>query len=422
MRQQKQNNTININVDASFFNEAFRPLMLTDKRYVLLMGGGASGKSYFAVQRMILKAMESNRRVLVVRKVAATLRASIFELFIQQLSEMKLLPLCKVTTSNLKIEFPNGSQFIFMGLDDPEKIKSITGIDDILIEECTELTLEDYTQLQLRLRSNKKNPQIWMMMNPVSTSNWTYKHFFEEEQPDTLIHHSTYKDNIKNLTPDFVQTMESYKTINPNYYQIYVLGKWGSLGKTVFTNWKVEEFELDKLIKANPKLETAIGADFGFINDPSTLSCSLVDLDNRKLYIFDELYEKGLLNDEFAQHIIDKGYGRQLILADSAEKKSIEEIRQYGVTRIKPARKGAGSVNAGIGFLQQFEIIIHPKCKHTITEFENYSYKKDKQTGQYLNQPIDSFNHIIDALRYSMETYNGNKNKAQALPLSWLGL
>lgn len=159
------------------------------------------------------------------------------------------------------------------------------------------------------------------------------------------------------------------------------------------------------------------------ISDPTTLICSLVDVENRVLYIFDEMYEKGLLNNEIAGRIYEKGYHRERITADSAEKKSIDEMKGYGISRIEPAIKGNGSIMQGIQYIQQYQIYVHPSCTHTIDELENYTFKKDRKTGQYLNEPIDDYNHLLDALRYALERFSKKqKKKARTMSKRMFGL
>lgn len=411
---------LKLNIEKSFFNDAYLPLLNNKDRFTVLMGGGGSGKSHFVTQKMILKALKyPNRKILVVRKVQATLRESVYALFIEQLSEMGVLPHCRYTTSNMKITLPNGSQFVFTGLDDSEKIKSIVGIDDIIIEEATELTHDDFSQLNLRLRSSADNQQIHLMFNPVSKSNWVYKHFFEQKQDNAVILKTTFRDN-RFLPQAYIDSLMAYKDTNPLYYKIYAEGEFGSLGKRVFSNWREEEFDVTKLIADNGNLATCIAMDFGFTNDPTTIIFSLADLENKKLYIVEETWQKGLLNNQIAEIIHDKGYHKQTIIADSAEPKSIEEIKGYGITKIKGVKKGAGSINTGIQFMQQFEIIIHPSCKHTIHEFKDYSYKKDKKSGEYTNE-LTGADHCIDAIRYSLTPYV-KSNKVQFMDKSVFGL
>lgn len=401
-------NKVKININKDFFNEVYLPLLDNKERWNVIMGGAGSGKSHFVSQKMILKALKyPNRKILVIRKVQTTIRESIYALFIEQLSSMGILKHCKYTTSHLKIELPNGSQFIFSGLDDPEKIKSIASIDDIIIEEATELSsLDEFSQLNLRLRSSAPNQQIHLMYNPVSKSNWVYDFFHVQTQEDCVVMRTNYTHN-KFLPQAYVDSLLSYKETNPLYYDIYAMGEFGNLGKTVFNNWSVSNFDANELVKNNNNLTTCIAMDFGFTNDPTTIMFSLADFENKKLYVTEETWQKGLLNNEIADIIFEKGYHKQLILADSAEPKSIEEIRGYGVPRIKGVKKGAGSINQGIQFMMQFEIIIHESCIQTIQEFKDYSYLKDKQTGAYLNK-FTGADHCIDAIRYSLTPYHKN--------------
>ena len=372
------------------------------KRVLVFYGGAGSGKSKFAIQRSVVKAIRyPERRFLVIRKVTATIRVSVFDEFKTILSQFGILKLCKVKESDFTITLPNGSEFIFKGMDDPEKIKSIAGITDIIIEEATELSQKDYEQLQLRLRSRKKFNQIVLMYNPISKNNWVYKTFHENGHPDNaLVVHTTYKDN-RFLPADYVENYENIKKTNPQYYKIYCLGEFASTGKTVYTNWAVSDFNYRDILKKGNM--AYFGLDWGYTNDPSAFIASVVDRENRKIYIFDEHYEKSMLNSEIAQMIIKKGYSKEVITGDSSEPKSIEEVKRSGVRRLKPARKGKDSVLHGIQFLQQFEIIVHPKCINTKLELENYTWKEDKFTGEYLNTPIDQYNHLLDALRYSLE-------------------
>lgn len=393
-----------IRINQNIFNEVYRSHLDTDTRFNVFYGGAGSGKSVFVVQKMIRKLLKERRKCLVVRKVAATLRDSIFAEFVSQLeSTFKILDYCKVTESRLTIRLPNGSLFLFKGLDNPEKIKSISGIDDIVIEEATELFLDDFTQLNFRLRSKAENQQIHLMFNPISKANWVYKTFFEGERPgSTAVLHTTWQHN-RFLPASYIEALEEMQKVNPTYYKIYALGEFATLDKLVYTNWRVGELDMKSM---GNDWKTKVALDFGFTNDPTALICSMVNVKERKIYVYDEHFQTGMLNNHIAEMIKGKGLDNLLIRADSAEQKSIEEIRQHGVRKIVPAKKGPGSVMAGIQKLQQFEIIVRPNCMNLKEELENYSWIKDKHTNEYLNEPIDAFNHGLDALRYSMEDVN----------------
>ncbi|KRL40722.1 PBSX family phage terminase large subunit [Liquorilactobacillus nagelii] len=373
-------------------------------------GGASSGKSHGVVQKVVLKSLQPwkhPRKVLWLRKVDRTIKESIFADVLDCLGTWKILAFCKVNKSDRTIELPNGSVFLFKGMDDPEKIKSIKGLSDVVMEEASEFTIDDYTQLTLRLREPKhKQRQLFAMFNPVSKLNWTYKQWFSEDaQIDTkrvVIHHSTYKDN-RFLDKDNIATIERLKVTNPAYYKIYTLGKFATLDKLVFPVYKTQRLHVDQL----QDIRSLFGLDFGFVNDPSVFIHVKADMRNLKLYILEEYVKKGMLNNEIANVIKDLGYSKEVITADAAEKKSIEEIKRNGVSRIRPATKGPDSVIQGISFLQQFEIIIDDRCVKTIEEIENYTYQKDKKTGEYINKPVDSYNHCWDAIRYAVEEVNG---------------
>lgn len=400
------NQPLNITISKKIFNEIYLP-QLEDytHRFNVYYGGSGSGKSHFVIQKMVYKYLKyPNRKCLVIRKVGATLRDSIFALFKSVLSDWHILDKCVIKESFFTIEFPNGSQFIFKGLDDSEKIKSVANIDDIVIEECTELSLDEFSQLNLRLRSKNPYNQIHCMFNPVSKTNWVYGQWFENgyNNKNTIVLHTTYKDN-KFLPQDYINSLLEMEKTNPTYYKIYALGEFATLDKLIYNNWKIKDFDWKELIKDDPKLTGYFGLDFGYVNDPSAFIAILVDKEAKKIYIFDEFYKKGLLNDALAKLIIAKGYSKEIIVADSAEQKSIEEIRRAGITRIKAARKGKDSILNGIQFIQQYQIIISPNCTNVIEELSNYTWQKDKSTGEYMNKPIDKYNHLLDSLRYAME-------------------
>ena len=211
------------------------------------------------------------------------------------------------------------------------------------------------------------------------------------------------------MPQEYINSLLLLEKKNPAYYKIYALGEFGSLDKLVFNNWKVEDFDYTQLDG-----ELLCGLDFGFTADPTAFIAALLVED--KLYVFQEVFQKGLLNNQIAKIIKDNGFSKSLIIADSSEQKSIEEIRREGIQRIKPAVKGQGSVLQGIQKLQQFQIIVSPGCVNLIEELSNYSWTKDKATNEYINVPIDRWNHGIDALRYSLQCVEGriklmNKNK-----------
>ena len=405
---------INLTLDRRLFNDCyFEDLFDYSKRYTVYYGGAASGKSVAITQKLILKLAASHRKLLVVRKVARTLKDSVFQLFCDLLSQWKLLSLCTINKTTLDIAFPNGSIILFKGLDDAEKIKSIAGITDIWVEEASEITLDEFQALDLRLRAKRPNLQFFLTFNPVSKANWTYNYFFVGQQPsNTFVLHTTYRDN-KFLPQQYIDALQAMEKTNPTYYRIYALGEFCSLDKLIYPNWR------QSLPNETPSGTLIVGLDFGYVNDPSALIVAYADAEKKKIFVVDEVYKTGMLNDEIAKLIKYKNLQKEIIIADSAEQKSIDEIKRLGISRIRPAVKGQGSILQGIQRLQQFEIIVSPQCQNTIVELQNYSWQKDKSSGEYTNQPIDTFNHALDALRYAIQAVD-KPNKLLSLPKNLL--
>ena len=372
-------------------------------------GGASSGKSHGVVQKIIIKALkvwEVPRKVLFLRKVGTTVHDSIFTDVQSVLSDFGILDICKINKSNYRIELPNGAVFLFKGMDDPEKIKSIKGISDVVMEEASDFNLDDYTQLTLRLRERKhKQKQIFLMFNPVSKVNWVYKTFFIKKPKNTVVYQSTYKDN-KFLDEQTIENIEDLANRNPSYYKIYALGEFATLDKLVFPKYTKQLISKEDL----SHLPSYFGLDFGFTNDPSAFMHVKIDIENKKLYVIEEYVRKGMMNNEIADAIRTLGYSKEVIQADSSEKKSVAELRSLGLSRVTAVRKGPGSVMQGIQFIQQFEIVVDERCVKTIEELENYTWKKDRKSGEYINDPADSYNHCIDSIRYGLQNYIFDKH------------
>ena len=398
-----------------YINGAYMPYLYDySHRYEVYYGGAGSGKSVFIAQKLILKALSGKRKVLVIRKTLNSQKDSCWRLMLEQLEDLCIRHLCKVRITDYAIEMPTGSVLLFKGLDDAERIKSIVGITDIWIEEATELTEEDFDQLDLRLRARAKDLQMFVSFNPISKVNYVYRKWFADGVhvgDDTLIVKTTYKDN-KFLPEEYIQSLEKRIHTNPTYYKIYALGEFCSLDKLVYSNWRVEDFEPPK----DGKL--VVGLDFGFTNDPTAIVASIVKGD--EIYVFKEYTGTGKTNQQIADIITNMGFSKSVIIADSAEPKSVAEIRRCGINRIRESQKGKDSIIHGIQRLQGYTIIVHPSCENIITELENYSWIKDKATGEYTNRPIDMFNHSLDALRYSLQALD--QHKFTAVDKSLLGL
>lgn len=401
---------IRLNISRSLFNDAYFPYLFDySHRYEVYYRGAGSGKSVFVAQKILCKACTSKRKVLIIRKYATTLKDSVFQLFIDQLKKWKIYKFCKVNMSTYTITLPNESVLLFKGLDDPEKIKSITDITDIWTEECSELSRDEFTQLDLRLRSQAGNLQIFASFNPVSKQNFVYQKWFANGTPaNTFILHTTYKDN-KFLPKEYIEALLEKQKSNPTYYKIYALGEFCTLDKLVYYNWKIEDFDHTQI-----KGKLLVGLDFGYTNDPTALVASVMT--DKKIYIFKEWVDTNKTNPQIAQVIKSLGFQKSTIICDSAEPKSIQELRQNGIYAARESTKGPDSIIHGIQRLWEYEIIVHPSCTETITEFENYAWQKDKTTGEYINKPIDMFNHCMDALRYSLQCAGQQIKFAKMLP------
>lgn len=378
-------------------NPSFLPrLLMYEPRVIVEYGGAGSGKSHFVVQKMIIKGLREKRRILVVRKVGRTLRESIFKLFQRVLSPIR--PAVRsINKTDMTITLVNGTEFIFSGLDDAEKIKSIDDIDDVVIEEATELLESDFTQLRLRLRSKGGQNQLHLMFNPISKANWVYKTFFVQKLQNTAVFQSSYEDNL-HLPLDYVNDLLHLKNTNLAYFRIYALGEFATLDKLVFPLFQ------KRLISADETrgLPLWCGLDHGF-NDPAALTWGSYDAKNKRILITGEYNRSEMLNDELFRVIRDLGLSRMKIVADSEDKKSNEELKKLGLSRLIPAQKGADSVLNGIKWVLSHSLVVDERCTHVITELENYTWVKDKKTDEYLNIPVDAFNHHMDALRYGLQ-------------------
>lgn len=396
--------TIRLNISPSkvFNRHIYDHLFDYDTFTEVHYGGASSGKSHGVFQKIVIKALKDwkkPRKILVLRKVGATVRDSVFADVQATLSYFGILNMCKINMSAFRIELPNGAEFIFKGMDNPEKIKSIKGISDVVMEEASEFTLDDYTQLTLRLRDKAhKQKQIYLMFNPVSKANWVYNAFFVKKPKNTVVYQTTYKDN-RFLDAVTRENIEELANRNEAYYKIYALGEFATLDKLVFPKYTKALLNKDDL----RQITSYFGLDYGFINDPSAFMHVKIDDDHKRLYVVEEYVKKGLTNDKIAESITTLGYAKEPIRADSAEKKSNQELRNLGISRVIDVKKGAGSVMQGIQYLLQYEWIVDERCVKTIEELENYTWKKDKATNEYINEPVDSYNHCLDAIRYAIQ-------------------
>ncbi len=400
----------NINIDPKVFNPVYLYSLHDTTRTQIFFGGASAGKSQFVVgQRTVWDLLEGGRNYLIIRNVARTSRTSTFNQVKQTIKDWKVSHLFNIHKTDMAITcIPNGYQALFEGLDDVEKIKSIIPekgiITDIVIEEATEIVDQDNVrQLIKRLRGKSDKPKrITLLFNPIIKSHWIYKEYFSGRfadgemvysDDDLFILKTTYKDNHF-LEQEDINALED--ETSEYHYNVYTLGNWGLLGGVIFTNWRMAD--LSDMISRFDNIKN--GLDFGYGADPMTYNRIHYDKKRKKIYIFDEVHEYGLVNSEIVDRL-EPIIGKELLICDSEDPKSIQELRNLGL-RTVPAKKGKGSVNYGIQFLQGHEIIIDKRCQETINEFELYQWKK-LRTGEVVNVPVDKDNHHIDDTRYALE-------------------
>lgn len=384
-------------------------------RYKAVKGSRASKKSSTQSLKVITEIIENpNINWLVVRKVERTLRDSCYAQLKWAIHRLKVDNFFKCSTSPLEITYkPTGQKILFRGLDDPLKVTSITvevgSLCRLWIEEAYEITSEDaFDRLDESIRGQLPKGmyhQVVLTFNPWSDRHWLKKRFFDEPSKNVLAMTTNYMCNEFLSKADLVLFEEMKK--NPRRYRTAGLGEWGIVEGLVYENWEERVFDVHE-ISIRPSVRSAFGMDFGYVNDPSTLFCGLVDTVAREIYVFDEMYEKGMSNEDIKERVSEMGYSKERIKADSAEPKSIAYLRKAGLTRIRAAKKGPDSIRAGISIIQDYKIIIHPRCVNFITEISNYTWDNDKFDNA-INKPIDDFNHLMDAMRYAMEEFDGRK-------------
>lgn len=379
-------------------------------RYRVCKGSRASKKSKTHALWYIVNLMKyPDANLLVVRKTERTLKSSCYTELKWAIHRLGVDEFWKCTINPLEIEYiPTGQKIYFRGLDDPLKVTSITVDVGCLcwlwIEEAYEINREeDFDMLDESIRGVTPPglfKQVSLSFNPWDEHHWIKKRFFDADSPEILAKTTNYLCN-EWLDEADLRMFEEMKQNRPKRYRVAGLGEWGVIDGLVYENWREEAFSVEEVSKY-PDVKSVFGLDFGYTNDPTALFCGLIDTVHRKLYVFDEMYEKGLSNEEIYERIFNMGYAKEKITGDSAEPKSIDRLRMLGLRRITAARKGRDSVNSGIDFLQDYEIIIHPKCVNFITEISNYQWDTDK-FGNRINKPVDDFNHLMDAMRYGCE-------------------
>ena len=408
--------TLKINI-ANKVGKGYKEFWNFKGRYRVVKGSRGSKKSTTISMWIIYNMMKyplSN--TLVVRRVFNTHKDSTYTQLKWASNNLGVSHLWKFSKSPLEATYiPTGQKILFRGLDDPMSITSITVEHGHLcwcwFEEAFQVMNEDdFNKIDMSIRGEMPPgyfKQITLSFNPWSEKHWLKRRFFDIKDNDILASTTTYKCN-EYLGKDDIQVFEKMKLNNPRRYNIEGLGNWGIAEGLVYENFEELEFDIEDIKRRN-NIKSAFGLDFGYTNDPTAFICTLVDLNNKEIYIFDEHYQKAMTNKMISDMIKYKGYSKEMIIADSSEPKSIDDIQRNGIYRILPAKKGKDSILNGIQFIQDFKIYVHPKCENTIVELSNYVWSNKE--GVNINKPIDEYNHLMDALRYALEPIKLGRSK-----------
>ncbi len=384
-------------------------------RYRVVKGSRASKKSKTAALWFIVNLMKHPQaNLLVVRKVFRTLKDSCFTELKWAIGRLGVGAFWEIKESPLEMTYkPTGQKIYFRGLDDPLKITSVTVERGALcwawIEEAYEISKEaDFNMLDESIRgaideASGLFKQLTLTFNPWNEQHWLKRRFFDNPDPETLAITTNYTCN-EWLDEADRRLFEDMRLRNPRRYQVAGLGEWGVVEGLIFENWQEQAFSLEE-VRQLPGIKAAFGLDFGYSADPTALFCGLVDLAGKVIWVFDEIYQPGLSNERIAEAVRRAGYAKEKIRADSAEPKSIDRLRELGLERICRARKGRDSINHGIDFIQDFRLLIHPRCVNFLTEIDQYVWDCDRQTGRRLRRPVDANNHLMDAMRYALEDW-----------------
>lgn len=406
-----------------------------NQKFQFLVGGYGSSKSYHIALKVLLKGLEEKRTILVVRNVFGTLKDSCYSLFEEIASDLGIREVLRFTKSPLEIKFSNGSKIIFRGLDDKEKLKSIHNVSLIWMEECSEAKYEAFKELIGRLRHPSLKLHFILSTNPVGEDNWSYKHFFKDEErdifvlddeelyekktialKDTYYHHSTADDNLF-LPESYVEQLEEMKVYDPDLYRVARLGRFGVNGIKVLPQFEVMSHEdVMELVIGIPRGMKRVGFDFGFEVSYNALIRIAIDHDKKWLYIYWEYYKNKMTDDRTAEEIKEFKETRELIRADSAEPKTIAYYRQEGF-RIQGAKKGPGSRLQNTKKVKRFKkVICSVECKNVIRELKNLTYAKDKQ-GNIIEDEFTIDAHTFESIWYALDGYEVSDLKGNGLSI-----
>lgn len=399
---------VRINI-AKIVGRGYKDFWNCKKRYRVCKGSRGSKKSTTTALWTIYNMMKMPlANTLVVRRIFNTHKDSTWTQLKWATHVLGVAHLWHFSKSPLEATYmPTGQKILFRGLDDPMSITSITVEHGYLcwawFEEAFQVMKEDdFNKVDMSIRGKLPDgyfKQITLTFNPWSEKHWLKRRFFDKADDDILAITTNYMCN-EFLGEDDIKNYEKMKLESPRRYNIEGLGNWGIAEGLVFENFEEREFDIE-LIKKRAGIKHTVSGDFGFSNDPTALVCTYVDVEAKEIYIYDEFYKVGMTNQDIAEMLKYKQLHKHVITFDSSEPKAIEELRRAGIRRVRGAKKGKDSIMAGIQFIQNFKIIVHPSCFNTLVELNNYVWAT--KDGEMINKPIDDYCHILDALRYGME-------------------
>ena len=381
------------------------------RRYRVVKGGKASKKSSTTALWYIYHLMKyPDANLLVVRNVHRTHVDSTYAQLRWAIRRLGVEHLWKAAKEPLELCYlPTGQRILFRGMDNVEKLASTTVERGYLcwvwIEEAFEIATEaDFDKLDLSVpRGELPKPlfkQTTLTFNPWDENHWLKHRFFDRDDTDVYAITTDYRCN-EFLDDTDRMLYERMRRENPRRYAVAGLGEWGHTEGLVFENWVVEDFSLGQLRRDG--VRHVFGLDYGYTNDPTAFIAAAVDEAAKRVYLYDEHYQRRMLNEDIAAMICAKGYQKERIRADAAEPKSNEDLRRLGIVRLQAAGKGRDSILSGIARLQEYRLVVHPRCVHTAAELRAYVWQADGRDGVYRNLPCDRDNHLMDALRYAME-------------------
>lgn len=379
-------------------------------RYTILTGGRGSGKSFFTGVFLLGLTQEAGHTILFTRYTLRAASVSIIPEFKEKIEMLGLNPMYKITRDEI-VNRENGSKILFRGIktssgDQTANLKSLQGVTTWVMEEAEEIDEESFDKIDLSVRQKDKQNRVILLLNPSTKEHFIYQRFYQDRgvdpgsnlsKGDTTYIHTTYKDNINNLSESYIAQIERMKERRPERYKAVIEGNWIERSEgVIYTNWKLGEFQ-----EVSPAI---FGADFGFSQDENVLLKTSIDRDRKIIYVQLCFYLKALTTSDL-RTLYRKHAGDSLIIADSSEVRLIHELKN--TCNIVPSIKGQGSVTFGIAMIQDFDLVIHndDQAVHLVKELNNYIWLDRKS-----NTPIDKYNHALDSLRYAISYQLKNPN------------